>query len=278
MQVFTGTLFARIEFKNRSRIGLALSVLAGMALTCGVARAEFAQSDLASASATGEVVESEYDRLTREGAECVVASEWVLAFKTLNAAIELEPDRPEAYYTYGRAHQLRGEYPAAERAFRKLLEIEPELAEAWYSLAKLMVVKGELNKAVEYNRNAIDFADPKNWRYYTFLGELYAEMELKASAEQAFDDAAKLLRELIEPLQLAITDITGEVDVYEISQESIFVPNMYTQEIEEFPSVRYQYQSRSAPEEMVDRLARLEAELAAVEARKAEVLAWMESG
>jgi hypothetical protein len=53
---------------------------------------------------------------------------------------------------------------------------------------------------------------------------------------------------------------------------------MYTQEIEEFPSVRYQYQSRSAPEEMVDRLARLQEELAAVEARKAEVLAWMESG
>lgn len=268
---------AAIRPKTRNRPRFAANLVAVMTLMIGSAVCGSGQTGLNQSSATEEEVESAYDQSIREAAERVVASEWLLAFRKLNETLELDPDRPEAYFTYGRAHQLRGEFASAERAFRKLLEIDPDLSAPWFELAKILVLKGELNEALECTRQAIRLSDPKDWRHYTFLGELYAEMELRASAEQAFDDAAKLLRERIEPLQRAITEITSEVDILQISEVSEYVAPMNTGVIEEIPSVRYQYQSRSAPVAMTEHLDRLKGELATVESRKTEVLVWMES-
>lgn len=264
---------ARIEVMIRSRSRII--VIAVAALMIGFPGKGSARPDRDETSAAEVVVGGEYDRLIREAAECVVAMDWGGAFRKLNRAMELDRDRPEAYFTYGRAHYLRGEYRAAERAYRKLLELDSDLSEAWLEVAKLMILKGELNEALECTRKAIELSDPKDWNDFTFLGELYAEMQLRESAAKAFDDAATLLRESIDPLQRTITRVLTEVDIFEIDQSPEIIANMATSEIIEIPSVRYRYQARTAPQAWADRLESLKGDLATVEARKTEVLAWM---
>lgn len=247
-------------------------------LTVSIAAKGYAQSDADDGSATRIVYESEYDRLTREAAESVVASDWGSAFRKLNQAMDLDPERPEAYFTYGRAHYLRGEYAAAERAFGELVEIDRDQSKVWFELARLMALKGELNEALKCAQKAIELSEPKEWRHFVLLGELYAEMELRESAVKAFDDAAALLHDRIDPLQRAITRVGEGVDVWDITQYPEIRADLYTGETKKIPSVQYHYQARNAPERWIQYLAFLKAELATVEARKTEVLAWMETG
>lgn len=265
---------SRFEVMIRSRSRFV--VIAVAALMIGSPDRGSARTDRDENSATEVVVESEYDRLVREAAECVVASDWGSAFRKLNQAMELDEDRAEAYFTYGRAHFLRGEYRAAERAYRSLLEVDPGLSEAWLEVAKLMTLKGELNEALECTLKAIELSDPKDWRDFTFLGELYAEMQLRESAVNAFDDAGVLIRESIDSVQLVITKVLENGDIYEISQHPEFVADLSTSQVVEIPSVQYDYRARTVPSDLAARLERLKEDLATVEARKAEALAWME--
>ena len=264
---------SRIEVMIRSRSRFV--VIAVAALMIGFPGRGSARTDRDETSAAEVVVESEYDRLIREAAECIVASNWGSAFRKLNWAMELDEDRPEAYFIYGRAHYLRREYRAAERAYRKLLEVDPGLSEAWLEVAKLMILKGELNEALECTLKAIELSDPKDWKDFTFLGELYAEMQLRESAVNAFDNAGALIRESIDRVQLVITKVLESGDIYEISQYPEFVADLSTSEIVEIPSIQYHYRARTAPADLVERLERLKEDLATVEARKTEALAWI---
>ena len=67
MHFLKRTPFARIEFRHWSRFFTALTVLVGTTLLSGFAIGGYAQPNLEDATAIGGAVESEYDRLIREG-------------------------------------------------------------------------------------------------------------------------------------------------------------------------------------------------------------------
>ena len=220
---------------------------------------------------------SEYDRLNQEAAELIVASDWVPAFKKLKQAFELDPGRPEVYLLYARAHFLREEYPAAERAFRKELEIDPSLPEVWYEFAKLMLLKGDLNEALTSIRKAITLSDGKQSDYLVLLGELYAEMGLRESAEKAFDDAIAILQDTLTRCNHVMTNYSTEMEVVNVFHEIESSFDLTTGELIETPITRYQTQSKSPPPEWIEQVALLKDNLETVKARKIEVLAWMDT-
>ena len=236
----------------------------------------------ASEPSPSEVVEarqfaSEYDRLNYEAAELIIASDWGPAFEKLNQSIKLDPGRADAYFIYGRAHFLRGEYKASEMAFRKTQEIDPSVPAAWFEHAKLMVMKGDTNEALKSVRKAIALTNAQEWKYLTLLGEVYAEMGHRQSAEKAFDDAMTVLQDRIKSINQAISALTQEEEILEIIQETEMVYSQATGDIIEVPSVRYRTQAKTAPTEWTNDQERLKRDLETVEARKLEIVAWMES-
>lgn len=242
----------------------------------------FAQSDLSSLPSTDEFngtsLGSEYDILIAQAYELILEFDWGPAFKDLKRAMELNPDRAESYYMFGRAHLLREEYSPAERAFRKTLDVDPGFSEAWYEYARLMVLKGELNVALEAVNEAISLTEEKQPMHLVLLGEVYAEMGLRKSASQAFSDAMDLIKDQIKSLDKAVEGYVRGLEVVDIIETTHYVTDLETGEFQEIPVVRYQTQSVAAPKEWNDLRIRLEDELKSVKARKSEVLKAMKSG
>jgi tetratricopeptide (TPR) repeat protein len=220
---------------------------------------------------------SEYERLIEAAAKHIIASDWVPAFKNLKEAMALDPDRPDACFAYGKAHTLRGEYRAAEQAYRKALDVDPDLPAAHYELARLLAMKGALNESLQHIRTAIALTDDPEWKHLVFLGSLYAEMEQRNSAEEAFDQAIEIIEERIESLNRATRSVAGAIEVTEIIEDTQFYYDTEKGEVVEIPTIRYQKQAKPAPKEWEDESKRLKVDLEMVKTRKAEVLAWMDT-
>jgi len=260
---------------HRSRQLLLAAVWAFAAGSASSGAPEMPEDPDSSSVEMGEPYAYPYDQLYLEAADLIATEDWTKAFIDLNKAIALDPGRPEAYFVYGRAHFLRGEYPESEQAFNKVLEIDPGISAAWYELARLMVLKEDLPKAIDYTHNAIEQTDGKSWKYLTFLGELEAESGNRPAAEKAFDDAIRILQANCDTITKAIkareqqqevTDVIIDVDYYVVYQQMIAV---------EIPRQETRY--KIAPSEWKEDLERMRENLAAVKVRRGEVLSWMES-
>lgn len=266
--------------QQRLQCGSLLTVIAFATLIVGTLNSGFAQSDTSSLAedrvAKGASLGSEYDIAITNAQELIQASEWVLAFKELMQAIGLNPDRPEAYFLYGRAHLLREEFGAAERAFLKTLDVDSHFSAAWFDYARLMVLKGELSVALESVREAISLTDGQDWRYLILLGEVYGEMGLRDSARQAFDDAIAVINDQIASIDRATGEYTRGLEVVEIIETTEYVTDLQTGVFEEIPVTRYQTQAAAPPKEWADRRIRLKDDLKSLKDRRAEVLATME--
>lgn len=271
--------YAPIEkiIRRRFLIGVAAIAAACIGTPISVCTGTDASEAPADVATEDDQPLSEYDRLSQEASDLILASDWVPAFKKLKQAYELDPGRPEVYLLYARAHFLRKEYTAAERAFRKELEIDPSLPEVWYEFAKLMLLKGDLNEALTSVREAITLTEAKRWNYLVLLGELYAEMELRESAEKAFDDAMAILQDRIKEIDRAIGRVTSQREIVDIIEGTQYNTDRFTGELIETPTVRYQTQAMAPPEEWSEESNRLKGELETVKARKSEVLAWMDT-
>jgi arylsulfatase A-like enzyme/predicted Zn-dependent protease len=70
------------------------------------------------------------------------------ALQSFQKAIELDPDYSLAYFGFGKACRLGGNFDAAITAFKRALEIEDKLDEALFILGLTYLEKGDKNKAL----------------------------------------------------------------------------------------------------------------------------------
>jgi tetratricopeptide (TPR) repeat protein len=74
------------------------------------------------------------------------------AIEGLRAALEIQPDNPQAHFVLGTALSVNGEGPAARTELARALELDPGLLEARRSLARVHALLSEHEYAIEEGR------------------------------------------------------------------------------------------------------------------------------
>jgi tetratricopeptide (TPR) repeat protein len=154
--------------------------------------------------------------------------------KRLEAAVRLEPNNPEYWYSLGRYQQYNLEEPdavLAEDTYRKTIALNPDATEAWLDLATAYELDGKTEEArttyLQAKKSYPVSADVA-WRYGNFLlrqGEqalAYAELRRAIEADpqraaEAFSRAYRtnpnideLLGLLLPPKQSVYVDVIAE--------------------------------------------------------------------
>lgn len=119
--------------------------------------------------------------------------EAIEAFKA--AAENLLFDRAEVAYTgMGFAYYQKGDYAAAERAYRRALEINSRYFQISYRLGELYYAQGRTVEAAEEFSRAVHLAPGFAEGHY-WLGLTYMKMEQKEKAKKAFGEVVRLAPE-----------------------------------------------------------------------------------
>ncbi len=197
---------------NPSASLIACCVLVASGLTT------IAQSDISSSTSPNQHVEQmlfgnfdkkeekPVERMNRRALEAMQASDWEKAFKHLMEGIKEDPTYVDTYNNFGLAHSMRKEYPSAEKAYLKALEIDPKNAKAAYHYSRILLIKGDETLAYQMAVDAAENSDPKEWKYYSWLGTLQSQQEKFAEATSTFTSALEHLTKRIDTVSKAISN------------------------------------------------------------------------
>jgi predicted CXXCH cytochrome family protein len=113
------------------------------------------------------------------------------ARQALNAAIDANPERPEAYNLRGLVALRLGDTASAEKSFREAIRWQPTLAEAQYNLGFLLLSVHNLPESEFHLKMAIQ-ANPNYAEAHHKLGLVYVLQNSLPSADSELREAAKL--------------------------------------------------------------------------------------
>lgn len=113
------------------------------------------------------------------------------AVTMLEAAVRIEPARPEAHDMLGSAFEEVGEWSEALDQFRLALRAQPDYIDARYNLALALAKFGKLDEAVA-NFRSVAAAYPESARLQNQFGELLARDGKLSEAIAQFDKALAL--------------------------------------------------------------------------------------
>ena len=78
------------------------------------------------------------------------------AIAALRKAIQLDPQRTEAYYNLALVYRRKGQVDLAIQAYREALRVNPRMADAHYNLANLFLEKSQFKSAIANYRHALE--------------------------------------------------------------------------------------------------------------------------
>lgn len=112
----------------------------------------------------------------------------------LDATPVVTPDalaQAQDHFETGLAHQARGNFAAAEQAYRAALAIDPSLAPVHNALGGLYVTRNQPAAALEFYRQAVAL-DPATAEWQRNLGVVQANLGDLAAAVAALETATRL--------------------------------------------------------------------------------------
>ncbi|MFQ6134032.1 MAG: tetratricopeptide repeat protein, partial [Armatimonadota bacterium] len=107
------------------------------------------------------------------------------------AAVELQPERPEALLYLGYAYAQRGDAMQAEQAFREAIELDPSVPEAYVSLASACYVQADTDGAAAALEAALRSC-PQAAATHMRVAEAYYLCNRPVEAEQQYREALRL--------------------------------------------------------------------------------------
>jgi len=132
----------------------------------------------------------------------------------LERAVEVCPDRAEAYCELGLAYEKGGREGLAVSALRRALRLDPGLPRAYYSLAQHYVKRERLQEAKKALRKALRLS-PERQEYYLGLAGCYVQQGRLEEALRWLRRAAKkfpgnaAVREMLAELYQRAGDYSG---------------------------------------------------------------------
>ena len=113
------------------------------------------------------------------------------AILCFNAALQLQPNCPEAYYNLGNALKEQGDLDAAIAAYNTALQLKPKYPEAHNNLGNALKVQGNLDAAIAAYNTAIKLK-PNNPGAHNNLGNALKEKGDLDAAIAAYNTALQL--------------------------------------------------------------------------------------
>lgn len=96
-----------------------------------------------------------FDELFAAGRQAVREKHWEEAIEHLEAAFELEDDRPELLCLLGVCYAQLKQYVEAELYLSKACELAPQVAQYHYNLGRTFHARGRLEMAIRSYENAL---------------------------------------------------------------------------------------------------------------------------
>lgn len=129
------------------------------------------------------------EELIRAGIQLVRQEKLDEGITLLEQAVQITPDKAEAYFNLGIAYTLKEFTPKAIRAYQKAIELEPEYGKAFFNLGTLYLKQGNVPQAIENLEQSTQYLQEP-------IKALWNLYEAYRSSEQ-FPNALKTLQRLI---------------------------------------------------------------------------------
>jgi tetratricopeptide (TPR) repeat protein len=117
--------------------------------------------------------------------------EYDRAIEAYRRALEIKPDDHEAWNNLGNVYAEKQEYDRAIEAYRRALEIKPDMHEAWYNLGNAYADKQEYDRAIEAYHKALEIKPDMHEAWYN-LGNAYADKQEYDRAIEAYHKALEI--------------------------------------------------------------------------------------
>ncbi|MBN2130325.1 MAG: tetratricopeptide repeat protein [Sedimentisphaerales bacterium] len=114
-----------------------------------------------------------------------------LATQHLQRALELQPNRADAYDHLGRTAFLQGDYDKAAAMFQKALEIDPTAAGSYFRLGKALLFLRRHAEAIEALQKDIELT-PQPGESHCLLGEAYLQLQQYQKARDHYEAAIRI--------------------------------------------------------------------------------------
>ncbi|MCI2429746.1 tetratricopeptide repeat protein, partial [Candidatus Acetothermia bacterium] len=138
-----------------------------------------------------EVQPDKHEAWNNLGVTYAKKQEYDRATEAHHKALEIKPDKHEAWYNLGNAYAKKQEYDRAIEAYRKALEIKPDMHEAWYNLGNAYADKQEYDRATEAYHKALEIK-PDDHEAWNNLGIAYADKQEYDRAIEAYHKALEI--------------------------------------------------------------------------------------
>jgi tetratricopeptide (TPR) repeat protein len=135
-----------------------------------------------------------------KGWSLISLGEFVGAEESLDKALRLVPNNPQAESLLGWAQMLQGKYDEALKQFQKVLMHEPANALARVNVGYICLKKGIFGEAIEHLSRAIRLDSDRKATLYAhfYLGLVYLERDMFEDAQTFFQKTLALGPNLIE--------------------------------------------------------------------------------
>ena len=128
--------------------------------------------------------------------EYKIQGEWdkSLLRDAVDAALKaraLSPNLPAVYEVLGTAYTAAGRYDPAEKTLNQALEFQPDNAQCWRQMALLSIMEGDYDRAL-IEASKASLLDPRNPDSEEMMGHVHFFKQQYSSAEQSYNNAVAL--------------------------------------------------------------------------------------
>ncbi len=154
--------------------------------------------------------------------------EYQKAINAYQKAIEIKPDDNKAYYNMGNAYDELKEYQKAINAYQKAIEIKPDYDGAYNNMGVAYNKLKEYQKAINVYQKAIEIKPDNHGAYYN-MGNAYGELKEYQKAINAYQKASAILPSLIDYAKKQNFDLLesyiNNLDDSPVKQQNLFILN-----------------------------------------------------
>jgi tetratricopeptide (TPR) repeat protein len=111
--------------------------------------------------------------------------EYEKSIKAYTKAIQINPNKDEAYYNMGLIYVKRREYNKAIELFQKTVKINPKYEDAYFNMGVIYEERKKYDKAIELYQKTVEL-NPRNINMYNIIGDLYYDKKEYKKAINAY--------------------------------------------------------------------------------------------
>src|SRR5271157_2434927 len=135
-------------------------------------------------------IEATYWSCEQMGEAYLKLGKYDLAIQSLNKAISLDQDDPEAYYTLGRVYAETKKYDLAIQSLNKAISLDQDDPEAYYTLGRVYAETERYDLAITNLKQALKI-DPRYEQAYDALEAVYKETKEPEKFISLLEEAVK---------------------------------------------------------------------------------------